>query len=261
MKRHFLMVVLALTTLVACKKEKGADTDGPSNPSSSKTLKRIVETKAGQTTTYNFSYNAGKQLTSVKSTDNSETLSFTYDGNGNVTKIESKEGSDREVLEFTYANGIPLTGSFKSYELNEAQAETLAEQYAFAYTVENNLVTKIKAIVPADPENDEDGYELDYNLTYTNGNLTKVESVGMFSYTATFTYGNKKPVFPKVLKYALDPAGFSLEFFAKNDLLSKSFDYPGTEMDDAVTNVYTYDADGYVLTSNDGEMQTTFQYE
>jgi len=266
MKKHLLVVAMAvLTTLVACKKEKGTETGGtgggPSNPASTKTLKKMVETRAGQTTTYNFSYNAGKQLTSVKSTDNSEALSFTYDGNGNVTKIESKDGSDREVFEFMYANGVPVTGSFKSYELNEAQAEILAEQYAFAYTVENNQVTKIKAIVPADPENDQEGYELDYNLSYTNGNLTKVESAGVFAYTATFTYGNKKPILPKVLKYALDPAGFSLEFFAKNDLLTKSFDYPGTEMDDTITNVYTYDADGYVLTSNDGETQTTFQYE
>jgi hypothetical protein len=38
------------------------------------------------------------------------------------------------------------------------------------------------------------------------------------------------------------------------------YDYPGTELDNTITNVYTYDANGYVLTANDGETQTQFEY-
>lgn len=262
MKRHFLVAVIALSTLVACKKEKGSDDNsGGSNPGSSKVLKRIIETKAGQTTTYNFSYDAAKRLSSIASTDNSEAMAFTYANDGNVTKIENKEGNVRNLMEISYSNGAPVSATYKTFEKNEAQNETLTEQYSLQYTVENALVTKIKMIVPADPANDEPGYELDYNLSYANGNLTKIETVGAFAFAATFTYGNKKPAFPASFKYALDPAGFSLEFFAKNDLLKINYDYPGTELDNVISNVYTYDADGYVLTSNDGETQTKFEYQ
>jgi len=52
----------------------------------------------------------------------------------------------------------------------------------------------------------------------------------------------------------------SSRFFAKNDLLTMHYDYPGTELDNTITNVYTYDANGYVLTANDGETQTQFEY-
>lgn len=262
MKRHFLVALIALSTLAACKKDKGTnEPGGPSNPTpSSKTLKKIIETKAGQTTTYNLTYDASKRLSSVSNTDNSEVTSFTYANDGNVTKIENKDGNERSVFEFTYNNGIPVSGSYKTFEKNGAN-ETLTDQYSLQYTVENALVTKIKMIVPADPENDEEGYELEYLLSYTGGNLTKIETAGLWAYTATFTYGNKKPAFPTMFKYALDPAGFSLEFFAKNDLLTMHYDYPGTELDDTVTNVYTYDANGYVLTANDGETQTKFEYQ
>ena len=258
MKRHFLVALVALSSLAACKKEKG--NDDPDNPGTSKTLKRLVQTKDGQTTTYNISYDANKRLSSVSSTDNSEVTSFTYANDGNVTKIENKEGNERDVFEITYNNGIPVSGSYKTFEKNGAN-ETIIDQYSLQYTVENALVTKIKLIFPPDPENDEEGYELDYTLSYTGGNLTKVETGGLFGYTASFTYGNKKPRFPSLFKYVLDPAGFSLEFFAKNDLLTMHYDYPGTELDDTVTNVYTYDSNGYVLTANDGETQTTFEYQ
>lgn len=262
MKRHFLVALLAMSTLVACKKDKENEgTGGPSNPgSSSKTLKRIVETKDGQTTTYNLTYDASKRLSSVSSTDNSEVTSFTYTGDGNVTKIENKEDNERNVFEITYNNGIPVSGTYKTFEKIGAN-ETITDQYSLQYTVENALVTKIKMIVPADPENDEEGYELDYMLSYTGGNLTKVETEGLFGFTASFTYGNKKPLFPTLFKYVLDPAGFSLEFFAKNDLLTMQYDYPGAQLDMTITNVYTYDANGYVLTANDGETQTKFEYQ
>jgi hypothetical protein len=261
MKRHFLVALIALSTLAACKKDKGNDdTNNPSTPgTSSKTLKRIIETKAGQTTTYNFSYDAGKRLSSVSNTDNSEVTSFSYANDGNVTKIENKEGNEKNVFEITYNSGIPVSGTYKTFEKNGAN-ETLTDQYTLQYTVENALVTKIKMIIPADPANDEEGYELEYLLSYTGGNITKIETVGAFAYAATFTYGTKKPAFPAIFKYALDPAGFSLEFFSKNDLLTMHYDYPGTELDDTVTNVYTYDSNGYVLTANDGETETKFEY-
>lgn len=256
MKRQLVMALVALSTLVACKKEPGESGTG-----SSKTLKRIIETKAGQTTTYNLSYDGNKRLSSVSSTDNSEVISFTYSGDGNVTKIESREGNSRDVMDITYSNGAPVSATYKTFEKNAAQQETLTQQYSLQYTVQNALVTSIKMIVPDDPANGDPGFELDYVLSYANGNLAKIETSGAYTYTATFGYGNKKPAFPSIFKYVLDPAGFSLEFFSKNDLLTKTFDYPGTIMDETISTTYTYDANGYVLTSNDGETQTKFEYQ
>lgn len=184
MKRHFLVALVAVSTLVACKKENGnEEPGGPSNPgSSSKTLKKIIETTAGQTTTYNLTYDASKRLSSVSSTDNSEVTSFTYAGDGNVTKIENKEGNERNVFDITYNNGVPVSGTYKTFEKIGAN-ETVTDQYSFQYTVENALVTKIKMIVPADPANDQDGYELDYLLSYEGGNLTKIEAGGLYGFS------------------------------------------------------------------------------
>ncbi len=262
MKQYFLIALVALTTIIACKKEKdNADTSNPSNPGSSKVLKKIIETENGVTTTHNLVYDANKRLTSIRTSDNSEVVSFTYDGNGNVTKIENKEGDERSVFEYSYNNNVPVSGTFKSFEKDEAQNEVLVSQYNLAYTIQNSLVTKIKMIVPEDPGTEDEGYELEYTLTYNNGNLTKIETAGIMSLTASFTYGNKKPMLPATFKYVLDPAGFSLQFFAKNELLSSTYDYSGTSRDISVTTAYTYDAQGYVLTANDGETQTRFEYE
>ena len=258
MKKYFLLATAAvLMTLFACKKEKN-ETDS-STPGSTKLLKRIIETEAGKTVTHNLSYDGSKRLTSITSSDNSEKISLTYGNDGNVTKIENIEGNVRNVYEFTYTNGKPVSGTFTSFEKDGVDIETLIERYTMTYTVENSLVTKIKMIT--DEESPEDNYEVNYDLTYSNGNLTKIETSGFASYSATFTYGNKKPIFPSVFKYALDPAGYSLQFFAKHEILTMSFDFPGTELDNSVTSDYTYDANGYVLTANDGETLSRFEYE
>ena len=262
MKKSFLIVVAAaLTSLVACKKDKDKS-DNPSNPGngSSKVVKRIVETENGVNTTITFTYDASKRLTSMRSSDNAELTSFTYDNNGNLTKLENKEDDTKITFEFTYNNGVPVSGKFKSFEVNGA-TETLEEAYDLAYTVANGLVTKIKIIIPANEEEEQEAYEEEYNITYTNGNVTRIESVNSpYPTVSTFTYGNKKPIFPNAFKHVLDPSGFSLHFFAKNEILTMHFDMPGTELDNVITNQYTYDAQGYVLTANDGETQSRFEY-
>jgi hypothetical protein len=98
-------------------------------------------------------------------------------------------------------------------------------------------------------------------LTYSNGNLTKVVSNGQVGYTADFSFGTHRSAFPKVSKFVLDQAGFSLQFAGNNDMLSASYDFPGTNFDYSINTQYTYDSDGYVLTSNDGDEQMVFEYE
>lgn len=254
------MLALAAVSLASCKKDKidnnNPDTGGndPDPIPTAKVLKKLTQTTNGNSTVYNFGYDAKKQLTSVKSTDNTDITNFTYDGDGNVTKVENTDETFHNIYEYVYENGIPVRGTFKSY-LRENGAETLNEDDVIHYTVEEGRVTKINMDMNMQQQ------EMNFVLTYDNsGNVTKIQTEGSEIYTAEFTYGTKKPIFPKVFKFVLDQAGFAIQFFAKNELLSMHFDFPG-EQNDAVDNMtYTYDPNGYVLTSTDGTTQMTFEY-
>ena len=92
MKKIFLAASVLALVFTACKKENTSNPTTPTDPGSSpKLLKKITETQNGQATVYNFSYDAAKRLTSVKTADNAESIDFTYDGNGIVTKMEQRE--------------------------------------------------------------------------------------------------------------------------------------------------------------------------
>ena len=258
MRKQFLVLFLAaFALLTGCKKDN--DKPGPDTPGSTKRLKRIIETEDGVTTTYTFSYDASKRLTAVMSNNEQEMILFTYDNNGNVVKVENKEDDNLNVFTFTYANNIPVSGSFRGYENNGAE-NILTDRYDLSYTVSNGVVNKITDLMQ-NPLNQQETFEIAYDLTYHNGNLSKIASSGLMAYSAMFTYGNKKPIYPPVFNYVMDPAGFSTEFFARNEILSVNYDFAGTELDNVITNEYTYDAQGYVLTANDGQTQSRFEYE
>ncbi len=203
---------------------------------------------------YNLTYN-NKLLTSVKTADNSDVTTFTYDGAGNVTKVETLDAETHNIYEYEYANGIPDRAAFKSYERNGAE-ENLVQDDIAHYTVEGGKVKHITIDMI------EQQVEVNFALTYDNkGNLTKIAGENGLDYTAEFTYGTKKPMFPQVFKFIMDHAGYSVHYFAKNDVLSQRYDFPGTDNDFTNTVQNTYDANGYVLTSNDGDTQLTFEYQ
>jgi YD repeat-containing protein len=245
--------MLAVLGFSACKKENSQQT--PGGGSSAKRLKKITKTENNETIVYNFIYDGNQRLTAIRSTDNKEVTLFTYDDAGNLTGVQETEADFKNKYSFTYQNGIPVSGTFKSWELTAGEPDGLVEDDVLTYTLSGGQVSKIHLDMTLE------GEEMDFNLSYTNGNLTKAESVGAEVYKAVFTYGNKKPLFPTLSKYVLDQAGFTLQFFAKNELLSASYDFPGTFLDKTVVNQYTYDAGGYALTSNDGETQMQFVYE
>lgn len=252
MKHKFLFTVLAFTMLVfsSCKKNDPA----PNNPGTEKRLKKLTKTEAGTVTVYNLTYNAAGKLVSYRSPDNSAYVMFTYDAAGNLTGIEEKENGFLNIYVYTYVNNIPVMGIFESWDISGGLPGTLVEDDQLTYTVTNNQVSKIKLTSQGGPE-------WNFNLAYTNGNLTKVTAEGTIVYTATFTYGNKKPIYPKVTSYVMDQAGFSLLFAANHEILKADFDFPGTIHDYTTNNTYTYDSNGYVLTSNDGDVQQVFEYE
>ncbi|AXY76648.1 hypothetical protein D3H65_22785 [Paraflavitalea soli] len=262
MKKAILLAgILSALVFTSCKKDKddnGGDNNGGGgdNPTT-KLIKKMTKVENGITTVYNFTYDNAKKLTGFASADNKESTTFSYDAAGNLIKVESIEQEFKNVYNYTYANGVPVSGTFKSWQKSAGEPDELVEDDELTYTVANNQVTKLKLHMK---QADED---LDMDFSYTNGNLSKVETVqgSAFSYKATFTFGTKKAPFPQVSKYVLDQAGFSLFFSSKNELITTVLDFPGTQLDETTTLTYTYDANGYPLTSNDGAVKLTYEYQ
>lgn len=254
MKKIFILsAAVAGLLLTSCKKEGSVET---TTTPGAKTLKKITKTEGGQTTVYTLDYDGAHRLTAIRTANNSELTSFAYDANGNVVRTEETAEGFKNIYSYTYSNGLPANATFKSWQLHPGEPDELIEDDVLTYTVTNNQVSRIHLNMLQASE------ETDFNLTYTNGNLTKVVSNGGFlSYTANFTYGTKKAAFPKLYKYVLDQAGFSLQFFGGNELLSETIDLPGTAFDVNMAMQYTYDADGNVLTSTDGTATLRFEYQ
>jgi YD repeat-containing protein len=254
MKKIFLpAAACVLLAFTSCKKDKETT---PGNGTPAKLLTKLAKTENNKTTVFNLLYDGNKRLTSYKSADNQVGIIFTYDANGNVTKVEDTEDDFKNIYTYTYNNGVPVSGTFKCWQKTAGEPDELIENDQLTYTVTNNQVSKIHIAFALSAD------AADFTLTYgTNGNLVKAVSTGITGYTASFGYGTKKPVFPIVSKYILDQAGFSLQFAAKNELLTIGYDFPGTQFDYSVTNQYTYDANGYVLTSSDGDSQISFEYQ
>ena len=256
MKIKFLLAsaIAALIALSSCKKDDAA-TPATGTPGHSKKLKKVTRTETGTSTVYNLTYDAAGKLLSYRNGSNTEYVLFTYNAQGNLTGIEEKEAEFKNIYSYTYQNNMPVSGILKSWKLVAGQPDELIEDDRLTYTVRNNQVSKIKLDML------QAGETVNLLLTYTNGNLTKVVSDGQFPYTANFSFGTQRSAFPKVSNYVLDQAGFSLQFACNNDMLSASLDFPGTTFDKTINTQYTYDAAGYVITSNDGDMQMIFEYQ
>nr|WP_068892505.1 hypothetical protein [Pedobacter panaciterrae] len=237
MKKQLLILLTAVAAVAAgCKKDKDKDNNPDNNNGKVKYLSKVTETDQDEIKIYLLTYDNNNRLVSYNSQDNNETKSYTYDANGNLTKVDSKFDTEREVYEVAYTNGIPTTGTRKTYE-----GQTVKSTETIQYTVANGKVSKI--VMKAD--NDE---PIEYVLTYQNGNLSKMEVISEdASFSSDFTYGTKKsPMYASLLKYIISP-GESLEFSSKNELLTTAIkigDNPAFQS----TSVFTYDNDGYPLT-------------
>jgi YD repeat-containing protein len=255
MKKLFLMAgTLLALTFTACKKEESNTQNPAVTNAPARLLKKITQTENGVVTVFNFTYEANGRLSSIKSTDNLQQMTLTYDAAGNLSGVEQFDEEFRNIYNYTYNNNVPVSATFKSWRKEAGQPDQLHEDDALTYTVENGLVTKIHLNML------QHGEQADFNLTYTNGNLTQVKD-GNNVYTANFTWGNKRSPYPAISRYVLDQAGFSLQFFAKKELTGLSFDLPGTLLDRTVTTQFTYDAQGYPLTSQDATTTLRFEYQ
>jgi YD repeat-containing protein len=246
--------MLAVLFLSSCKKESSAPAPGPGPDPAAKLLKTLTKTAGGQTTVYTYTYDDTKRLREVRSADGQEITLITYDAAGRPVKVEETEQQFRNIYTYTWANNVPVSATFKSWEKHAGAADELIEDDVLTYTVAGGKVTKIDLHMLLSDDH------ASFNLTYNGHNLTEVADGNGF-YKATFTYGSKRSPFPAISSYVLDQAGFSLLLYAKHEITSFSFDFPGTVLDKTVTSTFTYDAAGYPLTSNDGLAQYQYQYQ
>jgi hypothetical protein len=252
MKKIFLLAgALSMLVFSSCKKDKDSDDDN--NGGKTKLLKKVTRTENGATTVFNLNYE-GNKLKSFGSADGLETTALTFDGSGNVTKIDMRDHNDYTTYTFTYNNGIPVSGTVKGVHKVAGEPDEPTQDDVLTYTVVNNQVTKIKR------EMKEDDAEEIINLTYgSDGNLKKASLEGYSDFGIEFTWGTKKPGFPNSSKWVLD-LGYTLQLFAKNEMLTAFYDFEGTQFDYTLTTKYTFDNEGYPLTSDDGETQLKFEY-
>jgi hypothetical protein len=220
--KHALLLatgIIAALSFTSCKKDSSGP-DGGGNPDTEKQLKKVTRTEDGQVTVYNFTYDDQKRLTSYKSTDDAESVIFTYNGQ-NLVGIEQKEdNSFKNVYAFTYQDNKPVSGTLKAWQLTAGEPNALIEEDKLTYTVTNNQVSAIKLEILGD------NMVMDFALSYANGNLKSISTETPYAYSANFSFGNHKPIFPKVTNWILDQAGFSMQFAAQNELLTADYDFP-----------------------------------
>lgn len=253
-KRLLFACVIGALFFSSCKKNKDATDSG----SRAKVLKKMTQTLAGEETIYDFNYDAGKRLVSIKSTDNTKVQSFTYNASGKLTGLIDEDASYRQVHSFIYANDIPISGNYKVFEKQLTRPDHLLGERQMVYTVVNNQVENIHVdhlLFAAQKETN-------FSLSYTGGNLTKVQVTKGAFYEGVYTYGNRRSVFPKIFDFIMDVSSeHAFLFGVKNEILIARHDFDGTELNRIITTQYTYDTDGYVLTSDDGTIMRTFDYE
>jgi hypothetical protein len=252
MKKNFLLAgAMAMLVFSSCKKDKDSKDDN--NGSQTKQLKKVSKTENGNTTVFNLIYD-GSKLRSFSNADGLESTALTLDGSGNVSKIEIRDHNDYTTYSYSYNNGIPVSGTVKTIHKVAGEPDDIIQDDVLTYTVVNNQVTRIvREMKMADVTQTA-------NITYGgDGNLLKVTLEGDMEGSVAFTWGVKKPGFPTISKWLLD-VGYTLQFFAKNEMLTASYDFEGTLFDYTLSTQHTYDKDGYPLTSNDGDTQMKFEY-
>ncbi|OQP50491.1 hypothetical protein A4H97_01215 [Niastella yeongjuensis] len=254
MKKIFLLAgAMALLVASSCKKDNNSNGNN-NGGETTRQLKKVTKTENGKTTIYNLTYD-GSKLTSFSSTDNLESTAFTYDGSGNMVKLDIRGNSYYSTYTYTYNNGTPVSGTVKVIHKIPGEPDDLVQDDVLSYTVTNNQVTRIKQEMKlADMEQIA-------NITYnSNGNVEKLTTEGDETIAVSFTYGTKKPGYPTITQWVLD-AGYTMQFHAKNEVVTAFYDFPGTQLDNTITTKYTYDGKGYPLTSDDGETQLKYEYQ
>ncbi|HKG07198.1 MAG TPA: hypothetical protein VKB19_12100 [Pedobacter sp.] len=259
-KQIAMMIALFVVVAAGCKKDKDKDNPIDGGNGKVKYISKVTSTDDDEQTIYVATYDSQNRLVSYGTGDNSEKTTFTYGANDNLVKYEfesdSEDGFDKETYEITYnASNVPTTGKHTLYN-----SLAVVHEEDLTYTVANGTVTQLVA-------KDQDDEVSTYKMTYQNGNVTKVDvEVPGVKFTLSATYGSKKsPFLGMNLKYLIVPTNL-FAYYAKNELTSATSTV-GAQVAIRQVTTYTYDGDGYPLTSTSTnpddttEPPTTTKYE
>lgn len=243
------MAAVAMTLMMAsCS---GDDSESTENPSGNgPLLTKMVETYDGETYTINFHYN-GNKLSHYIAGDGFET-EFTYSGD-KITKIEGFDNGDlvnENIYEY-HSNGKLA----KHIEIDYYDGDAHGTKTLFTHN--DNGTISVQFFTGDDTAQTTESGTATVNIV--NGNI---ESVAVVSedgdeWERTYTYDNKHNPFRNVT---------SVETLVLSDLeggINNILSENDTEWGDEMTSTYTYNSEGYPVTSSDtwnGDSDGDYQY-
>lgn len=255
-KQFAMMIALVMIAAAGCKKDKANDPEDGGSNGKTKYISKVTSSTDGQQTVYNATYDGQNRLTAYNTQDGTEKVTFTYGANDALVKFETENEDGKEVFDVTYnASGVPLTGKHSIYDQT-----TKVYEEDLTYTVADGKVTQMEA-------KNADDEVTRYTVTYQNGNVTRIrmEASGI-AVSIEGTYGTKKSAFAGInFKYLVSPVHL-FQYYSKNELLTTT-SKQGDQVLLRSAWTYTYDGDGYPLTSTSSnpddpeETATTATYQ
>jgi hypothetical protein len=254
MKKIFILSLSLVTLLISCKKND----DSPVTPTASILPKKLINDSTGET--FLFTYEGNKLKES-----NSDSYKAVYKYTGNlITAIyEYKNDKLTDSSNFTYENDKLIKKVFTYSYISNNQSYTTKSKAVYTNNADGTIGERFFSI---DKTTGEETLETNPNnvLTFANGNLAKIESVNIISYTdnngnpllITYKYANvyeydsKNNAFKNVLGYnklirETDGSFLSINNILKTTITSSSIPDQGNNYTTASTNTYEYNANNY----------------
>lgn len=199
----------------------------------------------------------------LKQFDFNENIEIQYNADGDINQIihlvnPGNYGTYTYKINYD-VNHLPLSGSRRySYSPSSKESSPLRVLDSVSYKTVNREVTEIKFF-------DRKEYNMwtgalyssstdtssKYTINYLNGNIQKIKSSEQYGKTIEqeFTYGTKKGVLSAArLKFFLDPIA-PVRLYALNELLKHQVNIPKENLVKETIYEYSYDEQGYPLTS------------
>ena len=246
MKKMITMAFVAITMMTSCSDDDSSNTNNP-DPSGP-LLTKVIETYGDDSQT-TFYYYDGNRLTHFGS-DETTGYDFTYTGD-KLTKMELVTDTEEvHYYTFQYNQEGKLSVLIGTQNFT-GMVSTVRTEYT------HNSNGTISYETYSGDENSQTELVETGTIIMENGNVVEVnyESDGE-EWTDTFTYDNKNAPLKNMHAYEV----YALAFHGGlNNILTSYYE----EDDMQETSTYTYNADGYPVTSTDtwnGEFDGDYEY-
>jgi YD repeat-containing protein len=220
MKKHlYFSAALALALCLSCNKNSSSKT-------SSCQLITITDVFGGTTTTYNLSYNTSGQLASVEATgDTNYSKVLIYNGDQLIATTSDRFGSliTRDSIELN-SGGLVMS---------DRQVDNMGNVTTYTFNPGSNGE-------PASANIDIEGTPLLYTFTFTDGDLT---SLNTGTQNLVYTFNDNKAFMPGDVVYVQQLLEFGAFYYKDTHQVASLEEGTTTQ-----TYNYTYDASGNITT-------------